>query len=158
MATPGSPPKRPPPPPPARRGPRAPIALGPDPAPVRGPGKFVLVVDDDQATRDLVIRTLSKEFRMCGAASGEEALALIESSGVPDAAIIDVMMPGMDGFELARRIKARADCARAPVMFLTARDASADVVAGIKAGARHYVTKPFKLDDLLEKVRRMVKS
>jgi two-component system OmpR family response regulator len=117
----------------------------------------VLVVDDDHATRELIMRALSHEFKTRGAGSGEEAIALIASSGPPDAAVVDVMMPGMDGFELARQIRARPDCAKVPLMFLTARDSSSDVVSGIRAGARHYMTKPFKLDELLDKVRKMVK-
>lgn len=116
----------------------------------------MLVVEDDPTTRALIVRALATEFGAYAAESAEAALSLIPRIPTPEAIVTDVMMPGMDGFQLARLIKAIPACSKVPIMFLTARGDPSDVVKGINAGARHYLTKPFKVESLLEKVRKMV--
>jgi DNA-binding response OmpR family regulator len=117
-----------------------------------------LVVEDDDATRELIVRGLSTEFAVYAASNAEQALALVARMPPPAAIITDVMMPGMDGFQFARTVKALPTCKNVPILFLTARDAPGDVVKGINAGARHYMTKPFKAEDLLDKARKMTKG
>jgi len=69
---------------------------------------------------------------------------------------LDVMMPGMDGFELAKQLRLLPSCAKTPIMFLTARDAAGDKIRGIQAGARNYITKPFSIDDLKARVKKAI--
>lgn len=110
----------------------------------------ILVVDDDVEVRDLLRRALSYEgYTVEVAENGKEALqkALISP---PDLVILDIMMPGLDGLEVARRLRAGSDV---PILFLTAKGATADKVAGLDAGADDYLVKPFALDELLARVR-----
>jgi len=85
---------------------------------------------------------------------GTEALDHLRNGFLPDAIVSDVMMPKMDGLTLSRFLKRDPRMARIPVILLTAKNGSQDVIAGINAGARSYLTKPFKKDELLDKVRR----
>ena len=114
----------------------------------------VLVVDDDAAIRNLVVRVLSTDYRATAAADPHEALASASHETAIDLLILDVMMPGMDGFELAKRLRLLPSCAKARVIFLTARDTPGDKIKGIQAGARSYVTKPFTIDDLKARVKK----
>ena len=88
------------------------------------------------------------------ASDGDDALARLMSSS-PDAIILDVLMPKMDGLEVCRRLRASAD--RTPVLMLTARDAIEDRVAGLDAGADDYLVKPFALEELLARVRALLR-
>src|SRR5207302_4491659 len=88
------------------------------------------------------------------AESGREALELLATSG-PDAVILDVLMPGLDGLEVCRRIRRAGN--RVPVLMLTARDEVENRVAGLDAGADDYVTKPFALEELLARVRALLR-
>ncbi len=111
----------------------------------------ILVVDDDPAVTSLLKRGLSYEgFTVDTAGSGEEALKIAREQP-PDLVILDIMMPGMDGMEVLRRLRA-AD-PELPVLFLTARDAPADQVRGLEAGADDYVVKPFTFEVLVARVR-----
>jgi two-component system, OmpR family, response regulator MprA len=115
----------------------------------------ILVVDDEQAVRDSLDRALRLEgYEVALAADGEEALEEIEKSP-PDAIVLDLMMPRLDGLEVCRRLRARGD--RTPVLVLTARDAVADRVAGLDAGADDYVVKPFALEELLARLRALLR-
>jgi two-component system, OmpR family, response regulator MprA len=116
----------------------------------------ILVVDDERAVRDSLRRALELEgYNVELAADGEEALYRLESNGEPDAVILDLLMPGMDGLEVCRRL--RRDGRRLPVLMLTARDEIESRVAGLDAGADDYVTKPFALDELLARVRALLR-
>ena len=112
----------------------------------------VLVVDDDPEIRTLLERLLSQKYRVTAASDGASALAAASRPTFPDLVILDVMMPGMDGFEVATRIRALPNTRKVPVLFVTARDTPMDVIRGIQSGARSYITKPFKMEDLLQKV------
>jgi two-component system, OmpR family, response regulator MprA len=116
----------------------------------------ILVVDDERAVRDSLRRALELEgYEIDLAADGAEALAKLEDGAEPDAMILDVLMPGTDGLEVCRRI--RREGSRLPVLMLTARAEVGDRVAGLDAGADDYVTKPFALEELLARVRALLR-
>ena len=115
----------------------------------------ILVVDDEPAVRDSLERALRLEgYEIAVAPDGEQALAQLERDST-DAVVLDVMMPGVDGLEVCRRMRASGD--RTPVLMLTARDAVSDRVAGLDAGADDYVVKPFALDELLARLRALLR-
>jgi two-component system response regulator MprA len=116
----------------------------------------ILVVDDERAVRDSLRRALELEgYNVELATDGEEALDRLESNGEPDAVILDLLMPGVDGLEVCRRL--RRDGRRLPILMLTARDEIESRVSGLDAGADDYVTKPFALDELLARVRALLR-
>ena len=117
----------------------------------------ILVVDDERAVRESLRRALELEgYEIELAGDGSEALATLgRDEPQPDAVILDVLMPGVDGLEVCRRLRAAGD--RVPVLMLTARDAVSDRVAGLDAGADDYVTKPFALEELLARVRALLR-
>jgi two-component system response regulator MprA len=115
----------------------------------------ILVVEDTGAVRRAIVRVLEVQgYAVEGAASGEEGLDRLAVGGV-DAVILDVNLPGVDGFTTCRELRARGD--RTPVLMLTARDAVGDRVAGLDAGADDYVVKPFVLPELLARVRALLR-
>lgn len=114
----------------------------------------LLVVDDDLVLLSAVARRLGREgYEVRTAASGQGALTALER-GWPSLLIIDLMMPGMDGFELARRVKRLADL---PIIVLSAVDASEAKVAALEQYAEDYVTKPFDPDELVARVQRVLR-
>jgi two-component system response regulator MprA len=116
----------------------------------------ILVVDDERAVRESLRRALALEgYEIELASDGADALARLGSNGQPDAMVLDVLMPGVDGLEVCRRL--RASGSRLPVLMLTARDAVRDRVAGLDAGADDYVVKPFALEELLARVRALLR-
>jgi two-component system OmpR family response regulator len=115
----------------------------------------VLVVDDEHNITDLVATALRYEgFQVTTAGTGAQALAAVASSR-PDLVILDVMLPDVDGFEIARRLG--ADGESVPVLFLTARDTTDDKVRGLTIGGDDYVTKPFSLAELLARVHAVLR-
>lgn len=115
----------------------------------------ILVVDDDRAVRDALERALQVHgYDAETAADALEALAKVEQAQ-PDAVILDVNMPGLDGFGLTRRL--RQDGRDVPILLLTARDAVDDRVVGLDAGADDYLVKPFALEELLARLRAMLR-
>jgi two-component system response regulator MprA len=117
----------------------------------------ILVVDDERAVRESLRRALELEgYEIELAADGSEALqALKDDEPQPDAVILDVLMPGIDGLEVCRRVRAAGNAI--PVLMLTARDEVENRVAGLDAGADDYVTKPFALEELLARVRALLR-
>ena len=116
----------------------------------------ILVVDDERAVRESLRRALELEgYEIELAGDGEEALYRLDTDDQPDAVILDVLMPGVDGLEVCRRI--RRTGSKLPVLMLTARDAVENRVAGLDAGADDYVTKPFALEELLARVRALLR-
>ena len=110
----------------------------------------ILVVDDDPALLRMLVRTLAAEgHEVQAAADGGAALAAVERHA-PDSVVLDVAMPDMDGLAVCRRL--RASGLTAPVLLLTARDAVADRVAGLEAGADDYLVKPFAVEELLARL------
>lgn len=114
-----------------------------------------MVVDDDGPTRALVLRWLKSAGFVCQeAASGEEALALLTAEPTKfEAVVLDVMMPGMDGFEVLARMKTAPELTAIPVLFLTASAAESDIIRGVEAGAADYLLKPFSGPVLVAKLR-----
>jgi two-component system, OmpR family, response regulator MprA len=116
----------------------------------------ILVVDDERAVRESLRRALELEgYEIDLAENGEEALRRIQSQPEPDAVILDVLMPGVDGLEVCRRL--RGTGSRLPVLMLTARVEVENRVAGLDAGADDYVTKPFALDELKARLRALLR-
>jgi len=115
----------------------------------------ILVVDDERAVRDSLERTLRFEgYEVTLAGDGAEALDRVARER-PDAVVLDVLMPGVDGFETCRRLRARGD--HLPVLLLTARDAVPDRVTGLDVGADDYLVKPFALEELLARLRALLR-
>ncbi len=115
----------------------------------------ILVVDDDRAVRDSLRRSLEfNGYEVALANDGVEALARINGLA-PDALIVDVMMPRLDGIETTRALRAAGN--DLPILVLTARDSVDDRVDGLDAGADDYLAKPFALDELLARVRAMLR-
>ena len=117
----------------------------------------ILVVDDERAVRESLRRALELEgYEIALADDGNEALATLgRDEPLPDAVILDVLMPGLDGLEVCRRLRAKGN--HIPVLMLTARDEVENRVAGLDAGADDYVTKPFALEELLARVRALLR-
>jgi DNA-binding response OmpR family regulator len=114
----------------------------------------ILVVDDEPTLREVVVRYLEREgYRALEAGDGLEAEAVLRSNA-PSLVILDLMLPGTDGLELCRRIRARSDL---PVIMLTARGEEADRIVGLELGADDYVTKPFSPRELVARVRTVLR-
>lgn len=120
-------------------------------------GISVLVTEDDADILGLVAYALEAEgFRVFSARNGQEALSVLNDETV-DLAVLDVMLPDMSGMEVCRRMRHDERLGRVPVIFLTARDAEADKLAGFKLGADDYVTKPFSPRELVARVQALVR-
>jgi two-component system response regulator MprA len=118
-------------------------------------GSRVLIVDDEPAVRDALQRSLAFEgYATATAVDGVDALAKLEAYA-PDAIVLDVLMPRMDGLTTARRLRAAGE--RVPILMLTARDTVGDRVSGLDAGADDYLVKPFELDELLARLRALLR-
>jgi two-component system response regulator MprA len=114
----------------------------------------LLLVDDDPRVLTAVGRRLGFEgFQVELAASGQDALEVVAARR-PDLVILDVMLPEMDGLEVARRLRARGNV---PILMLTARDAIADRVAGLRSGADDYLVKPFAFEELLARIEALLR-
>lgn len=116
----------------------------------------VLVVDDDADIRTMLVRALGAKYTVYEARDGLDAREILTRMPTPDAIVCDVMMPRLDGLSFAKLVRKDDELQRIPFLFLTARGSPIDVVSGINAGARHYVTKPFKIADVMTKVSAMV--
>lgn len=114
----------------------------------------ILVVEDDADVRRMLTYVLGALGDVTACGDGEQALDVLLSGLRPDVIVTDLMMPKMDGLTLAKELKKDPALARIPLVMLTAKSAARDVIAGINAGARHYVTKPFKTEELVGKVRK----
>jgi DNA-binding response OmpR family regulator len=120
--------------------------------------KVVVVVEDDVATRELLIRGLGTVYTVYAAGDGRAALELLERMAPPDVIVCDVMMPHMDGVTFARAIKQDNAYRHVPIILLTAKDSPTAMIEGINAGARHYLTKPFKIREVLDRIEALVKK
>jgi two-component system phosphate regulon response regulator PhoB len=119
--------------------------------------EVILVVDDEEDIRELVELNLSREgYQILPSDTGERALELVRSRK-PDLVVLDLMLPGVDGLEVCKRLKADPDTRHIPVIMLTAKGEEADIVAGLELGADDYVTKPFSGKVLAARVRRLLR-
>jgi two-component system OmpR family response regulator len=120
---------------------------------------LVLTVDDEEHITELLAMALGfNGFEVERAASGRAALAAIESSK-PDLILLDVMLPDLDGFEVARRLRQsdRGGATSVPIIFLTAKDTTSDKVEGLRLGVDDYITKPFSIEELIERVKAVLR-
>lgn len=116
----------------------------------------VLVADDDADMRELIRYRLERSgYTVVTAIDGQEALALA-AEHVPALAVVDVMMPRLDGFEVTRKLRTAPETARMPVILLTARAQEADVAQGFAAGADDYIRKPFSPQELSARVQAIL--
>jgi two-component system phosphate regulon response regulator PhoB len=117
----------------------------------------ILVVDDEQEILELVNYNLAKEgYRVVGVGTGEDALAATRIK-MPDLVILDLMLPGVDGLEVCRRLKGDPKTQHIPIVMLTAKGGEADIVTGLELGAADYVTKPFSPRVLSARVRAVLR-
>ena len=120
------------------------------------PGSTVLVVDDDPVIQKLLQVNFEMEgYSVITAGDGEEGLAKAQAEH-PDAVVLDVMMPKMDGLEVARRLKGDPDTQSIPIILLSAKAQQADIQAGTATGAEDYLTKPFDPLELLQRVGTLI--
>jgi len=122
----------------------------------RAEKKRILVAEDDEHISSLLVRALSNEYSVSVARNGHEALAL-GTRIVPDLLLLDVMMPGLDGMEVSRLVRNLRGLSDVPIIFLTAKDDPQDIVDGLRHGAQHYITKPFKLSDVRERIKQTLR-
>jgi two-component system response regulator MprA len=123
--------------------------------PVDGERAHILVVDDEPAVRESLVTSLAFEgYKVSEAADGVAALSAVAALE-PDLAVLDVLMPRMDGLTACRRLRAQGR--NLPVLMLTARDMVGDRVTGLDAGADDYLVKPFELDELLARIRALLR-
>jgi two-component system response regulator MprA len=116
----------------------------------------ILVVDDERAVRESLRRALELEgYEIELAEDGSQALERLESEPEPDAMLLDVLMPGVDGLEVSRTLRRKGS--KLPILMLTARTQVDDRVEGLDAGADDYLTKPFALEELLARVRALLR-
>lgn len=119
---------------------------------------LILIVDDEEDILELVRLALVREgYDVITAGTGEHAVELAQARQ-PDLAILDLMLPGIDGFEVCRLLKGNPRTEQIPVVMLTARSEDSDIIAGLELGADDYVTKPFNLRVLVARVRRVLRK
>jgi two-component system, OmpR family, alkaline phosphatase synthesis response regulator PhoP len=117
----------------------------------------VLVVEDEEDIRELVSYNLLKEgYQVAGVGSGEDALTAVESKA-PDLILLDIMLPGLDGLKVCRKLKESPAYQSIPIIMLTAKGEEPDIVAGLNMGADDYVTKPFSPKVLLARVQAVLR-
>jgi len=109
--------------------------------------KTILAVDDAESNIDILLDALGSEYEIVVALDGESALEIV-AEDKPDLILLDIMMPGIDGFEVLERLKASPATADIPVVILSARTGSDDWARGIELGAADYLTKPFDIPDV----------
>ncbi|MEY4512585.1 MAG: hypothetical protein RLZZ450_4707 [Pseudomonadota bacterium] len=131
-------------------------AMG-QPPPISGPRPRILIVEDDQDLLRMMQRMLGAIADITTATDGEQALKQLASGTPPDLLITDWMMPRKDGLTLVKEMKQHEQLKQIPVVILTAKTGPRDVIAGINSGARHYLTKPFKPDELISKVKKVLR-
>ena len=118
----------------------------------------ILIVDDNEANRDILDARLKVHgYDLLQAGDGEEALKAARQH-LPDLILLDVMMPKLDGFEVCRRLKGDASLPFMPIILVTAKADSTDIVAGLDAGADEYLTKPIDQQALVARVRSVLRT
>jgi diguanylate cyclase (GGDEF)-like protein len=118
----------------------------------------ILIIDDSKPIHTLIISLLSDELAIFHSAYEGGTGMVVAASLRPDLILLDVEMPGMDGYEVCRQLRADPNTASVPIIFLTARAATEEMVHGLNLGGNDYVTKPFKLSELLSRVRAALRT
>lgn len=119
-----------------------------------GTRRRIVLAEDDPAIAMMLEKVLTPLYDVSVAHDGNAALALASQPPRPALLLLDVMMPGLDGLGVAAEVRKSPDLKAVPIIFLTAKSSATDVIKGIQSGARHYITKPFKIDDVLAKVKK----
>jgi DNA-binding response OmpR family regulator len=122
------------------------------------PLKRILIAEDDPAISAMLEKVLSQHYDVIISHDGHAALALAGKPPAPDLLLLDVMMPGLDGHAVAAGVRQLPGLKNVPIIFLTAKTGPSEVIKGIQSGARHYITKPFKIDDLVMRVKKVLGS
>lgn len=118
--------------------------------------KTIVVADDDDLLQEILRHKLaSRNFDVHGATDGDAAMELVRSLH-PDIALLDLMMPGRDGLDILRDVKADPELASIPILILSARNLESEIVAALELGAADYVVKPISLAELLARIMRIV--
>jgi DNA-binding response OmpR family regulator len=118
--------------------------------------KRILIAEDDPAIATMLLRVLGRHYEVEHFATGKAALARASAPPPPNLMLLDVMMPELDGFSVATGVRGIPHLKQVPIIFLTARTAATDIIKGIQNGARHYIQKPFSIDDVLAKVKKTI--
>ena len=118
------------------------------------PLKRIVVAEDDPAIAALIFKVLSQFYEVVVTHTGLDALEAARRTPAPDLLLLDVMMPGMDGHAVAAAARQLPGLKALPIIFLTAKTGPAEIIKGIQSGARHYITKPFKIEDLVARVKK----
>lgn len=116
--------------------------------------KRIVIAEDDPAIATMLQKLLAPLYDVSVVHDGNAALAQAAKPPRPDLLMLDVMMPGLDGLSVAAAVRKNAALKGVPIIFLTAKGGATDVIKGIQSGARHYITKPFKIDDVLTRVKK----
>src|SRR5688572_2257540 len=117
----------------------------------------ILIVDDVAANIHILVEALQDEYKLSVARDGESALRAIAKSA-PDLVLLDIMMPGIDGYEVCRRLRAEEATRELPIMFLSALEDVADKARGFELGANDYLTKPFEVLEVKARVRSLLRA
>jgi DNA-binding response OmpR family regulator len=118
--------------------------------------KRILIAEDDPSISTMLAKVLSQHYEVIVTNDGRSAIARAGALPAPDLLLLDVMMPGLDGHGVATAVRQLPGLKGIPIIFLTAKTGPAEVIKGIQSGARHYITKPFKIDDLLMRVKKVL--
>ena len=113
--------------------------------------KKILAVDDDPTCLEIIKEALSEHYELRTASTGKEVLE-IAPKFIPDLIMLDIMMPGIDGYEVCQRLREDLDFKSTPIIMVTAKTKSEEMIEGMKAGAEDYITKPFEVEDLMESI------
>lgn len=116
----------------------------------------IVIAEDDPAIATMLEKVLEPLYDVSVAHDGNVALAMAGAAPRPALLLLDIMMPGLDGLKVAAEVRKSDELKGVPIIFLTAKSGAADVIKGIQSGARHYITKPFKMDDVLAKVKKVL--
>jgi len=121
------------------------------------PGERILVVEDEEEIQELIAYNLKKEsYQVTCVGDGEKAVKAAEATR-PDLLVLDLMLPGLGGLEVCKRLKRNPDTERIPIIMLTARGEEADIVTGLELGADDYITKPFSLKIFVTRVKAVLR-
>ncbi len=116
----------------------------------------IVIAEDDPAIATMLEKVLAQHYDVVVARDGHQAVKLANTQPRPSLLMLDVMMPGIDGHAVAAEVRKIPELKATPIIFLTAKTGATDVIKGIQSGARHYITKPFKIDDVLAKVKKVL--
>ena len=120
------------------------------------PLKRIVIAEDDPAIATMLLKVLSQFYNVVVTNDGASAVAAASKPPAPDLLLLDVMMPGMDGHAVAAAVRLLPGLKSIPIIFLTAKTGPAEVIKGIQSGARHYITKPFKIADLVARIAKLL--